>query len=98
VLDGDAKFNLQMRVGLGNLDPVAARIIFTNARISDDIDLDDVASGTVRGRGIVAPGAELIDAQMFWTSLEDAYESLPSRVEVVEVERAQLPPVTGERG
>lgn len=96
VLDGDAKFNLQMRVGLGNLDPVAGRIIFTNAHISDDVDLDDATGGAIRGRGIVAPGAELIDAQMFWTSLDDAFESLPPEVEVIHVERqpAQLPPLT----
>jgi hypothetical protein len=105
VLDGDARFNLQMRVGLGNLDPVAARIIFTNAQIRDDVELDGEADA-VRGRGIVAPGTELIDAQMFWTSLDDAYQSLPaegqgerqraggwgSHVEVVHIEREPAQP------
>jgi hypothetical protein len=87
VLDGDAKFNLQMRVGLGNLDPVAARIIFSNTRISDDHELDDPDGASVPGRGIVAPGADLVDAQMCWTSLDDARRALPEAVQVVHVER-----------
>jgi hypothetical protein len=96
VLDADAKFNLQMRVGLGDLDPVAARIIFTNTQISEDHNLDDVAAGAVPGRGIVAPGSELVEAQMFWTSLDDAYRALPPDVEVVRIERepAALPRLT----
>lgn len=67
VLDGDAKFNLQLRIGMGNLDPIASRIVFTNAAIADDHDLDESDGGAaVRGRGIVAPGSQLIDAQMYW--------------------------------
>jgi hypothetical protein len=91
VLDADAKFNLQMRVGLGDLDPVAARIIFTNAQIGEDHDLDDAATSAVPGRGIVAQGSELIEAQMFWTGLDDAYRALPADVEVVHIERARSP-------
>lgn len=91
VLDADAKFNLQMRVGLGDLDPAAARIIFTNAQIGEDHDLDEAATSVVPGRGIVAPGSELIEAQMFWTSLDDAYRALPADVEVVHIERAPSP-------
>jgi hypothetical protein len=91
VLDADAKFNLQMRVGLGDLDPAAARVIFTNAQIGEDHDLDDAATSAVPGRGIVAPGSELIEAQMFWTSLDDAYRALPADVEVVHIERAPSP-------
>lgn len=99
VLDSDTKFNLQMRIGLGNLDPAAARIIFTNARISDDINLDDVTASPVRGRGIVAPGAELVDAQMYWISLDDAYHVLPDHVAVVDVQRTPaLPPRTPDAG
>jgi hypothetical protein len=93
VLDADAKFNLQMRVGLGDLDPDAARIIFTNTQTGDDRDLDDVASGTVPGRGIVTSGGDLIEAQMFWASLDDAHGALPAEVQVVRIERerAALP-------
>jgi hypothetical protein len=89
VLDADAKFNLQMRVGLGDLDPDAARIVFTNTRSGDDRDLDDVASATVPGRGLVTSGADLLDAQMFWIGLDEARNTLPAAVEVIRVERAR---------
>lgn len=93
VLDGDAKFNLQLRIGLGNLDPIASRIVFTNAAITDDHDLDDADGGdTPRGRGIVAPGSQLIDAQMYWISLDDANRALPTDVEVVDVHRTDPAP------
>lgn len=99
VLDGDAKFNLQLRIGLGALDPVAARILLTNAAVGDDHDLDVADAGdAVVGRGIVAPGGRLIDAQMHWISLDDAYRALPGDVEVVDVRRSGARPGALPRG
>ena len=94
VLDGDAKFNLQMRVGLGNLDPVAARVIFTNSGGDDDHELDDPTGAGIAGRGFVAPGSDLVEAQVFWADLDEAYHALPDAVELIGFERtrAALPP------
>jgi hypothetical protein len=99
VLDGDAKFNLQLRIGLGDLDPVASRIVFTNAQIADDHDLDEaVGHHTVRGRGLVASGSQLVDGQMYWISIDDAYRALPGDVEIVDVRRTDRPRSVAGRG
>jgi DNA segregation ATPase FtsK/SpoIIIE-like protein len=64
--DSDLKFNLAFRVGLGELDGTAARMIFDTADAAQDQALDDVAPPVARpGHGYCRPGAGLVELQAF---------------------------------